>query len=138
MIKKTRRTMACAGLAALFAIRAHADTLYGTILLRKPMVATLRLVGTLGERGDIELHSANGVQANGVIQFNGDAFQAAMFNVAPPGKVFSDGSTRRPFNVSGQVRAGVMAGTFSEEDEGTFIICRQDTYQRTPDACDGR
>jgi hypothetical protein len=55
------------------------------------MVATIRLVGTLGVRGAIELHGANGVQANGVIEVRGDDFKAAMFNLAPLGKVFTTG-----------------------------------------------
>jgi hypothetical protein len=93
------------------------------------MVATIRLVGTLGVRGDIELYGANGVQANGVIEVRGDDFQAAMFNLAPSGKVFSDGTMRKPFNVSGKVRDGVMAGDFQDGDEGRFILCNQATYQ---------
>ena len=116
---------------------AHAEPVYGTILLRKPVVTTIRLVGTLSGAGDVELHGANGVQARGVIKVNGDAFQAAMFNIAPQGSVFFDGSTSAPFNVKGSIKDGVMAGDFNESDEGRFILCNQATYARQPKLCDG-
>ena len=113
------------------------EQIQGAIVLTRPAPQTISLSGTINERGEVKLQASSGVQSVGQVTVSKGDFTAFMYNLAPAGKTFADGSDRMPFNVRGKVIDGVMAGKFSDKEVGIFILCSLVTAEKHPVECSG-